>query len=73
MQRLVVVALLTTVLAVANPGTLDSAALSSTGLGTRNVRQRRAHLFKDAHHLTIAGVKGWVVVRIEVAEARECD
>ena len=56
---------------VANPGALHAGAAGTTGLGTRNTRERLAHLFDDKQRLTITETNGWVVVRIEIAEARD--
>ena len=54
---------------VANPGAFDAGAADTRGLGTHNTRARLAHLFGDKHRFTIAETDGWVVVRIDIAEA----
>jgi two-component system, LytTR family, sensor kinase len=54
---------------VANTGAFDAGAAGTTGLGMRNTRERLAHVFKDKHRLTITDTNGWVVVRIDIAEA----
>jgi signal transduction histidine kinase len=56
---------------VANTGAFDASAAGTTGLGMCNTRERLAHLFGDKHRLTITETDGWVVVRIDIAEARD--
>ena len=58
-------------LAVANTGAFDAGTAGPTGLGMRNTRERLAHLFEDRHRLTITEADGWVIVRIDLAEARD--
>ena len=58
-------------LEIANTGAFDAGAAGTTGLGMRNTRERLAHLFEDSHRLTMTSADGWVVVRIEIAEARD--
>jgi two-component system, LytTR family, sensor kinase len=56
---------------VANTGAFDVSAAGTTALGMRNTRERLAHLFGDKHRLTITETDGWVVVSIDIAEARD--
>lgn len=56
---------------VANPGALGAGSPGTTGVGMRNTRERLAHLFKDEHRLTMTDIDGWVVIRIEIAAARD--
>jgi two-component system sensor histidine kinase AlgZ len=56
---------------VANTGPFDAQSAAPTALGIRNTRERLAHLFADKQRLTITELDGWVVVRIDIAEARD--